>query len=365
LIADVQEEIADIQWTVFGKIRTITRTSTSNKADLEFRYDASGQRVCKIVKPKDGTTHALLDQSHWTYTYYSRDASGNVMAVYERKFSANSTDWDDRLTLEEQHLYGGSRLGMKAPREDDGDPVLAAGYTFTPGSTNSDGTINVSVVVGYLTASNLPSGMRWMTRKSYELNNHLGNVYAVVTDKKMGIATTQYSTSVSYYKADVVSATDYFAFGAPENGRVFNSANYRYGFNGKENDPESVGTGEGLQDYGMRIYNPALGRFLSVDPLSPKYPWYTPYQFAGNSPIESIDLDGLEPTTPYIDWGKGKKYGAGTLYDKIDGYFVFTQANTNGQLSFYYAVPGATEWTGLSSKYIKGTLGYFGPEDQL
>jgi len=31
-----------------------------------------------------------------------------------------------------------------------------------------------------------------------------------------------------------------------------------------------------------------------VDPLSASYPWYTPYQFAGNAPIWAIDLDGLE-----------------------------------------------------------------------
>ena len=31
-----------------------------------------------------------------------------------------------------------------------------------------------------------------------------------------------------------------------------------------------------------------------MDPLTNSYPWYTPYQFAGNKPINSIDLDGLE-----------------------------------------------------------------------
>jgi hypothetical protein len=44
----------------------------------------------------------------------------------------------------------------------------------------------------------------------------------------------------------------------------------------------------------MRIYDSRLGRFLSVDPLTKSYPWYTPYQFAGNTPIWAIDLDGLE-----------------------------------------------------------------------
>ena len=64
---------------------------------------------------------------------------------------------------------------------------------------------------------------------------------------------------------------------------------YRYGFNGKENDAES-----GTQDYGMRIYNPALGKFLSVDPITAQYPELTPYQFASNRPIDGIDLDGKE-----------------------------------------------------------------------
>lgn len=44
----------------------------------------------------------------------------------------------------------------------------------------------------------------------------------------------------------------------------------------------------------MRMYMPGLGRFFSVDPIAGEYPWYTPFQFAGNKPIWAIDLDGLE-----------------------------------------------------------------------
>jgi hypothetical protein len=57
-------------------------------------------------------------------------------------------------------------------------------------------------------------------------------------------------------------------------------------------------------DYGFRIYNPAIARFLSVDPLAPSYPWYTPYQFAGNMPIVAVDLDGLEPKVMIDEQGK-------------------------------------------------------------
>ena len=91
-------------------------------------------------------------------------------------------------------------------------------------------------------------------------------------------------------------ATDYYPFGweMPGTDRNHNSKEYRYGFNGKEKDQNLEFGSQTVYDYGMRIYNPAIGKFLSVDPLTQSYPWYTPYQFAGNKPIWAIDLDGLE-----------------------------------------------------------------------
>jgi len=68
---------------------------------------------------------------------------------------------------------------------------------------------------------------------------------------------------------------------------------YRFGFNGKENELDFRGIGN-ITEYGARIYNARLGKFLSIDPLTKSYPWYSPYQFAGNKPIIAVDLDGLE-----------------------------------------------------------------------
>jgi RHS repeat-associated protein len=75
--------------------------------------------------------------------------------------------------------------------------------------------------------------------------------------------------------------------------RQWGLGSYRYGFNGKENDNEVKGEGN-QQDYGMRVYDPRLGKFLSVDPLRADYPWNSTYAFAENDVIRSIDLDGLE-----------------------------------------------------------------------
>jgi|GEM_PF-6590035 len=77
--------------------------------------------------------------------------------------------------------------------------------------------------------------------------------------------------------------------------RSFSSASaYKFGFNGKENDNEVKGLGN-QQDYGMRIYDARVGRFLSRDPLQKNYPYYSPYQYAGNQPSWATDLDGMEP----------------------------------------------------------------------
>jgi RHS repeat-associated protein len=141
-------------------------------------------------------------------------------------------------------------------------------------------------------AFKLDYGNYFYCTKKCSKSNHLGNVLTLFTDKKIPVGT---GNTVSYYKADLVSSMDYSPFGAPLKGRTFNGSGSRYGFNGKENDNEVEGSGN-WQDYGMRLYSPRLGRFPSVDPLTNKFAFYTPYQYAGNKPIWAVDLDGEEPS---------------------------------------------------------------------
>jgi RHS repeat-associated protein len=140
-------------------------------------------------------------------------------------------------------------------------------------------------------------------QKEYELTNHLGNVLVTVTDKKIGVSSASNNSLIDHYEPDIVSAQDYYPFGMLQPGRSYLSSTgdkYRYGFNGKENDNEVKGKGN-QQDYGMRIYDPRLGRFLSVDPLTKSYPMLTPYQFASNRPIDGTDLDGKEWSVATVD----------------------------------------------------------------
>lgn len=62
------------------------------------------------------------------------------------------------------------------------------------------------------------------------------------------------------------------------------------------------------------VDNTAQSRFFSVDPIAAKFPYYSPYQFAGNMPIWASDLDGLEPDFRY----KGNGINGVGLYDQME-----------------------------------------------
>jgi len=50
----------------------------------------------------------------------------------------------------------------------------------------------------------------------------------------------------------------------------------------------------GALAFEYRVQDSRLGRFLSIDPLFSKFPFYSPYHVVGNKPICAIDIEGLE-----------------------------------------------------------------------
>jgi len=126
--------------------------------------------------------------------------------------------------------------------------------------------------------------------KRYELSNHLGNVLVVVNDKKLPGAA---SGTIPYYNSDIASYSDYDPFGMPLPYRQHDTPAYRYGFQGQEKDDEIKGEGNSL-NYTFRMHDPRVGRFFAVDPLFKEYPELTPFQFASNSPIDMVELEGME-----------------------------------------------------------------------
>ena len=214
-------------------MKTITK---SDGNVIEYNYDAAGNRI------SESTSVGIT-------TCFVYDASGNMMATYEKTGSSN-------LIQKDVNMYGSKLLGVYHANVDM-QCVLSSETVFMRG------------------------------KKEYYLENHLGNNYISISDRKIPVISTPHL--VDYYLPYIVSAADYSPFGVTLADRQFNSANLKFGFNGKWNDLYS-----GYQNYGMRDYSGRGRRFDRVDPLTKSYPELTPYQFASNRPIDGTDLDGLE-----------------------------------------------------------------------
>lgn len=260
---DDAEEIQKIKWTVYGKIKEIVRTPSSQKKSLEFEYTPDGHRALKkVYDPQTNITKYLI---------YSRDAQGNEMASYTLETVGNkigqaiSSGAANAFIWEESPIYGSSRVGMHKTEKE-----------LTTSLKTTNPTPNI-----------FERGKR-----SYELSNHLGNVLVVISDKRSAVCSG--TQQVAYYEPEILSANDYYSFGSVMEGRTYSSGTlHKYGFNGIEKDDETHGEGNAY-DFGARIYDSRLGRWMSVDPLIIKYPNYSPYNQSLNNPIMFIDNGGKD-----------------------------------------------------------------------
>jgi RHS repeat-associated protein len=302
LIKDVKDSISAIEWTVYGKIKKVTKT---NGTVIDYTYDAGGNRISKKV------LSTINNQPSTVTTWYVRDASGNVMSVYAIA--------GDSVRQTEVHIYGSSRLGMvKLNRNPDA--------ALQPGE--------VLVSVPLLGQARKMIGERG--RRVYELTNHLGNVLVTLSDKHWGVADASNSSLIDHWVSDVLSAEDYYPFGMGMPGRKVNEG-YRYGFNGKEQDPE---VNENY-DFGARMYDARVGKWLALDPLMKKYPGESPYLFVGGNPLVYNDPDGKDRVittlvTRYLGDGSIVVVTKVEVSKGLDTYHKTIQYGSNGKPNGYY-----------------------------
>lgn len=111
---------------------------------------------------------------------------------------------------------------------------------------------------------------------------------------------------------------------ALNNLRIFSDEGHRYGFQGQEKDDEVKGEGNSV-NYKYRMHDPRIGRFFSLDPLAPDYPWNSPFAFSENRVIDGVELEGLE----YYYFGDGRfvgKIGTDPSVRRVNDNYTFEQA---------------------------------------
>ncbi|HAH59026.1 MAG TPA: hypothetical protein DCL86_12835 [Bacteroidales bacterium] len=119
------------------------------------------------------------------------------------------------------------------------------------------------------------------------------------THRKDHLGNTRVALGLDEGEVEVKQVNSYYPFGMNIKGlSTFNDAPTskayqpnEYLYNGKMFQDE---LGLDWLDYGARMYDPIIGRFPSSDPISESFYHVTPYNYAENEPVGSIDLWGLQ-----------------------------------------------------------------------
>ncbi|MEA5429124.1 DUF6443 domain-containing protein [Arcicella lustrica] len=255
-----------------GNINTLNRNLSGVEADgLTYSYNNYSNQLLSVSDSKSGTLGYKSPNGGNDFVY---DNNGNLTNDADKGIGINYNVLNlvRQVTgnTNQSYLYDGSGAKLAQHNGTTWKAYLGAGE-YVGGKL-----YRMATSEGYImeNPNYVPGSSVGKYNYFYSLKDHLGNVRAVVVDDK---------------DATQVQISDYTAFGVAVS-TDFSKNKYLY--NGKE-----LQDGTNWLDYGARMYQPELGRWMGVDPAHEDggQESTTPYGYVFNNPIKLTDPDGRQP----------------------------------------------------------------------
>ena len=301
---------------------------STNGVVRRFEYDGFGNRQkCQVVHSSSSTSDCQYGYSiHRNSNRASGpayDAAGNVISFAGHTYAydaVNMQTWDQTTAITREYIYtpGDERIAVHTVGQSwlwtvrDSSGKVLREFASNDGP-NGPGTANWRWVKDYiwrdglLLATRQSSGAT-VTTLHYHLD-HLGS------PRRITDASDQ-----------VVGVHDYIPFGPEASGGTNEPSLTRMKYTGHERDGTPAESWDTLDYMHARYYSPALGRFLSIDPIlgTPSQPQsWNRYAYALNNPLKYVDPAGMDETAYSCD-----ENGDNCYYETTQSALEYTAGDT-------------------------------------
>jgi RHS repeat-associated protein len=271
-----------------GNITALTRYGASaSSAEDNIAFTLTGNRISSL-------TNSGTNGSGVTYTSFAYDSNGNTTHdgrtgqdltwnMLNLISGVSKTAGGTTTQLASYNWYAdGSKYS--AERSDGTGYVYKGGVIYEKAANGSLTLDCVLTTGGRIVANKNSSGTITGYTVYHHLTDHLGSVRAI----------TNASTGT------VVETSDFLPFGtrwsqtSGSSSATITDATNRWRYSGKE-EQKAINATIPLIDYGARMYDPTIARWMSVDPMAEKYYYISPYSYCEDNPIIFFDPDGRGP----------------------------------------------------------------------
>jgi RHS repeat-associated protein len=285
--------LSSVTYDKNGNIMSLQRRGHLNSAatsfgvmdNLVYTYD-SGNKLKKVLD-NGNDTYGFKDGAN-VASEYTYDQNGNMKTdankgitsiVYNHLNLPTEIKFNNSNTKKINYTYDASGTKLRKVVNDNGSITTtdyAGNYVYENNQLQFFNTAE-----GYVTKSG--NNFKYV----YQYKDHLGNVRLSYSDNVL--------KNGSIEQNEIIEESNYYPFGMIQKGynTVVTSTNpaQDFKYNGKELQDE---LGLNLYDYHARLYDPALGRMIQIDPSAHKYSPITPYNYTLNSPLNFVDPDGKD-----------------------------------------------------------------------